>query len=157
VNTRLRLRPGGVTLIAALYLLGSAGYTALLLAWLFARGWVVSFIEQATPSASLGPALLLSIPGVVTTYFVVMAGFCCWMGLALRRLQRWSWFVTCGFAVLTFVLDISLFIHMLRHLPTTLVVAGLLRFAFLIWIVAYMNKPSVRASFGLARAKTAEA
>ena len=153
----MKTRPGGITLIATLYLLGSAGYTALLLAWLLARAAVVSFIESATPSASLGPALLLSIPGVVTIYFIVMAGFCLWMGLALRRLQRWAWFVTCGFAVLTFVLDISLFIHMLRHLPAALLIAGLLRFVFLAWIVAYLNRPSVRAAFGLARARIAGA
>lgn len=150
----MRRRPLGVTIIAMLYLLGSAGYTALLLTWLFARGIVVSFIEQATPSASLGPALLLEIPGIVTTYFVVMAIFCCWIGIGLWKLQRWAWFVTCAFVTLSFVLDITLFVHMFRHLPVVLVVVGLSRFAFLAWIVAYLNRISVRAAFGLTRAKT---
>lgn len=151
----MRSRPTGVSIIALLYLLGSAGYTALLLAWLFARGTVTSFIEQATPSASLGPALLLGVPGLVTTYFVVLAGICCWTGVGLLKLQRWAWFVTCGFVVLSFVLDITLFIRMFRHLPVSLVIAGILRFVFLIWVIAYFNKPSVRAAFGLARVRTA--
>ena len=151
----MRPRPAGVSIIAFLYLLGSAGYTVLLLAWLFARGAVTGFIEQATPSADLGPALLLGVPGLVTTYFVVMAGICCWTGLGLLKLQRWAWFVTCGFVVLSFVLDITLFVHMFRHLPVSLVIAGILRFAFLIWVIAYFNRPSVRAAFGLTRVRTA--
>jgi len=151
----LRKRPVGVTIISVLYLLAAGTYTGLLLAWLFARGALISFIEQATPSASLGPTLLLSIPGIVTSYFVVMAAFCCWIGIALRKLQRWAWFVTCAFAVLSFVLDLALFVRMLNHLPLTLVVTGVLRFAFLLWIVGYLNKPSVRAAFGLVRIKTA--
>jgi hypothetical protein len=144
-----------VTIISVLYLLGSAGYTTLLLAWLFARGTVASFIEQATPSADLGPTLLLSIPGIVTTYFVVMAVFCCWVGIAMRMLQRWAWLVTCGFLILSFVLDIMLFARMFSHLPATLVVLGIMRFAFLMGVVAYMNRTSVRAAFGLVRVRTA--
>lgn len=151
----MRRRPLGVTIIAVLYLLVSGGYTTLLLTWLFARGMVAAFIEQATPSASLGPALLLEIPGIVTSYFVVMAGFCCWIGIGLWKLQRWAWFVTCAFVVLSFMLDITLFVHMLRHLPVLLVVAGILRFAFLAWILAYFNRTSVRAAFGLARVRSA--
>jgi hypothetical protein len=136
-------------------LLGSAGYWVLLFAWLFARGLVISFLEQATPSASLGPALLLEIPGVVTAYFIVMAGFCCWCGVALLKLHRWAWFATCAFAILSFVLDVTLFAHMFRHLHAPLVIAGILRFAFLIWIVAYLSRTRVRAAFGLARARMA--
>jgi len=151
----VKRRPRGVSIIAWLYLLGCAGYTLLLFTWLFARSAVVSFIEQATPSASLGPTLLLSIPGVVTAYFIVMAGFCCWIGIALLKLQRWSWFVTCGFVILSFVLDIGLFVQMFRHLPPAMVIAGLLRFAFLIFVVAYFNRTKVRAAFGLARLKQA--
>src|SRR5579859_4024411 len=112
-NTDVRRRPLGVTMISALYLVASAGYTALLFAWLFARDMIATFIEEATPSASLGPTLLLSVPGIVTTYFVGMAILCCWIGIALRKLQRWAWFVACGFAILSFVLDITLFVHML--------------------------------------------
>jgi hypothetical protein len=151
----VRRRPIGVTIIAALYLLGAAGYASLLLLWLFARGFVVSFIETATPSASLGPTLLLDLPGVVTAYFIVMAGFCCWVGVALWKLQRWSWFVTCAFVVFSFVLDVSLFAHMFRHLPIGLLVLGILRFAFLVGIVVYFNKPGVRAAFGLVRTRAA--
>jgi hypothetical protein len=144
-----------VTIISVLYLLGSAGYTTLLLAWLFARGTVASFIEQATPSADLGPTLLLSIPGIVTTYFVVMAVFCCWIGIALRKLQRWAWFVTCGFAVLSFMLDIALFVRMFSYLPVMLVVLGIVRFVLLVGVVAYMSRTSVRAAFGLVRVRAA--
>ena len=151
----MRRRPIGVTIIAVLYLLGAAGYASLLLLWLFASGFVVSFIETATPSASLGPALLLDLPGVVTAYFIVMAGFCCWVGVALWKLQRWSWFVTCAFVVFSFVLDVSLFAHMFRHLPIGLLVLGILRFAFLVGIVVYFNKPGVRAAFGLVRGRAA--
>lgn len=151
----MRRRPTGVTIIAVLYLLGAAGYAWLLLCWLFARSLVISFIETATPSASLGPTLLLDMPGVVTAYFVVMTGFCCWVGVALWKLQRWSWFVTCAFAVFSFVLDVSLFAHMFHHLPVGLLVLGILRFAFLMGIVVYFNKPAVRAAFGLVRARAA--
>ena len=151
----MRRRPAGVSLIAVLYLLGAAGYASLLILWLSARNFVISFLETATPSASLGPALLLDVPGVVTAYFVVMAGFCCWVGVALWKLQRWSWFVTCAFVVFSFVFDVSLFAHMFRHLPMGLLVLGLLRFAFLMGIVVYFNKPGVRTAFGLTRAKVA--
>lgn len=151
----MRKRPLGVTILSVLYLLAAGTYTGLLLAWLFARGAVVSFMEEATPSATLGPTLLLSIPGVVTSYFVVMAALCCWIGIALRKLQRWAWFVACAFAVLSFVLDLALFVRMLNHLPVTLVVTGVSRFAFLLWVVGYLNRPSVRAAFGLMRIKTA--
>lgn len=151
----MKRRPLGVTIIAVLYLAASAAYTALLLTWLMARASVVSFIEQATPSASLGPALLENIPGVVSTYFVVMAGLCCWVGIALLKLQRWAWFVTCAFVVLTFVLDFTLFLQMFRHLSVILLAGGIFRFGFLVWVVAYLSKPSVRAAFGLARLKAA--
>lgn len=151
----MKRRPAGVTIIALMYLLGASGYTALLLMWLFARNSVISFIETATPSAELGPALLLDVPGIVTTYFVVMAGFCCWVGVALWKLQRWSWFVTCAFAAFSFLLDLSLFVRMFRHLPATLLVLGILRFAFLVGIIVYFSKTRVRAAFGLVRAKAA--
>jgi hypothetical protein len=153
----VKRRPIGVTLIAVLYLLGSAGYTALLFAWLFARNAVVTFLENATPSASLGPALLLDIPGVVTTYFVVMAIFCCWVGIALSKLQRWAWFVTYAFVVLSFFLDVGLFVHMFRHLPISLLVLGCLRFAFLLCVLAYLSSTRVRAAFGLTRVAAARA
>lgn len=151
----MKRRPRGVTIIALLYLAGAIGYTALLLTWLLARASVISFIEQATPSASLGPALLENIPGIVTTYFVVMAGLCCWIGIALLKLQRWAWFVTCAFVVLTFALDFTLFLQMLRHLPVIFLAGGILRFGFLVWVVAYLSKPSVRAAFGLTRLRAA--
>lgn len=151
----MRRRPIGVSVIAFLYLLGAGGYAGLLLSWLFARTSLISFIETATPSASLGPAVLLDVPGVVTTYFVVMAGFCCWVGIALWKLQRWSWFVTCAFVIFSFVLDVSLFAHMFRHLPIILVVLGFLRFAFLVGVVLYFSRTGVRSAFGLTRAKSA--
>jgi len=153
----VKRRPKGVSIIAAFYFLGSAGYTALLFAWLFARNAVVSFIENATPSASLGPALLLDIPGVVTAYFVVMAVFCCWVGIALWKLQRWAWFITYAFIVFSFFLDVGLFVHMFRHLPVSLLALGSLRFAFLLCVVAYLSRTRVRAAFGLARVAAARA
>lgn len=151
----MKRRPAGVSVIALFYFLGTAGYTVLLLAWLFARLSLIRFIEDATPSADLGPALLLDFPGVVTTYFIVMAVFCCWVGVALWKLQRWAWFVTCAFVVLSFALDVGLFANMFRHLPPALLALGVLRFAFLITILAYFNKTSVRRAFGLARAGAA--
>ena len=144
-------------MIAALYFLGSAVYTAMLLGWLFARVSLISFIEEATPSASLGPTLLLDVPGVVTIYFVVMAVLCCWIGIALQRLQRWAWFASYGFAVFSFVLDVGLFAHMFRYLPVALAILGVLRFALLAWIIAYLSRSSIRAAFGLSRAGAARA
>lgn len=152
----MKKRPAGVTIIALFYFLGCAGYAALLLAWLFARTSGIALIEQATPSAELGPTLLLDIPGVVTAYFVIMSVFCCWVGIALWKLQRWAWFTTCAFVVLSFVLDVGLFAHMFRHLPPALVSLGLLRFAFLISILAYFGKTSVRRAFGLVRTAAAQ-
>ena len=153
----MKRRPLGVTVIAAAYFCASSVYGALLFAWLFARNGLVSFVEDASPSASLGPALLLEIPGIVTVYFAIMATLCFCVGFSLWKLHRWSWFVTCGFAVLTFVLDAGLFAHMLRHLPLALLALGLLRFGFLVWILAYMSKTRVRAAFGLARRDVAAA
>ena len=153
----MKQRPVGVNVIAMLYFLGSAFYTVLLFGWLFARASLISFIEDATPSASLGPALLLDLPGVVTTYFVVMAVLCCWIGIALQKLQRWAWFVSYGFAVFSFVLDVGLFAHMFRYLPLTLALLGVLRFGLLAWIVAYLSRTSIRAAFGLARTGAARA
>lgn len=151
----MKRRPIGVSVIAFFYFLGAAGYTALLMAWLFARLSVIGFIENATPSAELGPTLLLDFPGIVTTYFVVMVVFCCWVGVALWNLQRWAWFVTCAFVVLSFVLDVSLFARMFRHLPPVLLVLGILRFCFLILILVYFNRTSVRNAFGLVRSNSA--
>ena len=153
----MRRLPVGVSVIATLYFLGSAAYAVLLFGWLFARASLVSFIEEATPSASLAPALLLDVPGLVTSYFAVMAVLCCWIAIALHRLQRWAWFVSYGFAVFSFVLDIGLFAHMFHYLPMTLAVLGLLRFALLAWIVAYLSRTSIRAAFGLSRAGAARA
>ena len=149
--------PVGVNVISMLYFLGSASYCVLLFGWLFARASLISFIEEATPSASLGPALLLDVPGVVTTYFVVMAVLCCWIGIALQKLQRWAWFISYGFAVFSFLLDVGLFGHMFRYLPLTLAVLGLVRFALLAWMIAYLSRSSIRAAFGLARAGAARA
>ena len=151
----MKRRPIGVSVIAFFYFLGAAGYTALLMAWLFARLSVIGFIENATPSAELGPTLLLDFPEIVTTYFVVMVVFCCWVGVALWKLQRWAWFVTCAFVVLSFVLDVSLFARMFRHLPPVLLVLGILRFCFLILILVYFNRTSVRNAFGLVRSNSA--
>ena len=151
----MKRRPAGVSVIAFFYLLGAAGYSALLVAWLFSRLSLIGFIESATPSAELGPTLLLDFPGIVTTYFIVMAAFCFWVGIALWKLQRWAWFVTCAFLVLSFVLDVSLFAHMFRHLPPVLVVLGSLRLCFLILIVAYFSRTRVRNAFGLVRSNSA--
>lgn len=153
----MKQRPIGVNLIAVLYFLGSLAYTVVLFCWLFARAALISFIEEATPSASLGPTLLLDLPGVVTAYFVVMAVLCCWIAIALQKLQRWAWFVSYGFAVLSFAFDIGLFSHMFRYLPVALAVLGILRFALLAWIIAYLSRTSIRAAFGLARAGAARA
>ncbi|HJX00833.1 MAG TPA: hypothetical protein VJ453_11760 [Terriglobales bacterium] len=152
---KVKQPPVGVKLIAMLYFVGAAGYIVLLLAWLFARAPLISFIEEATPSATLGPTLLLDVPGVVTAYFVVLAALCCWVGVALQKLQRWAWFVSYGVAVLSFVLDIGLFVHMLRHLPIALLVLGVLRFGLLAWMVGYLTRTSIRAAFGLARVAAA--
>ena len=95
------------------------------------------------------------VPGVVTAYFVVLAALCCWVGVALQKLQRWAWFVSYGVAVLSFVLDIGLFVHMLRHLPIALLVLGVLRFGLLAWMVGYLTRTSIRAAFGLARVAAA--
>jgi len=149
--------PVGVSVIATLYFIGSAVYTVLLIGWLFARASLISFIEEATPSASLAPTLLLDVPGIVTAYFIVMAALCCWIGIALQRLQRWAWFVSYGFAVFSFVLDIGLFAHMFHYLPMTLAALGVLRFALLAWIIAYLSRTSIRAAFGLARVGAAQA
>ena len=138
-----------------LYFIGAAGYLVLLLGWLFARAPLISFIEEATPSASLGPTLLLDVPGIVTAYFVAVAVLCCWVGIALQKLQRWAWFVSYALAVSSFVLDIGLFAHMLRHLPAALLVLGVLRFSLLAWMVGYLSRTSIRAAFGLARAAAA--
>lgn len=153
----MKPRPTGVTIIALFYFLGSAGYTALLLAWLFARPAVIAFIEEATPSADLGPTLMLDFAGVVTAYFVVMSVFCCWVGIALWKLQRWAWFVTCAFIVLSFVLDVGLFAHMFRHLPPGLVTLGSLRLVFLLCIVGYLSRTRVRSAFGLTKSRVAKA
>ena len=149
--------PVGVSVIATLYFIGSAVYTVLLIGWLFARASLISFIEEATPSASLAPTLLLDVPGIVTAYFIVMAVLCCWIGIALQKLQRWAWFVSYGFAVFSFVLDIGLFAHMFHYLPMTLAILGVLRFALLAWIVGYLSRTSIRAAFGLARVGAAQA
>jgi len=153
----VKRRPLGVNMIAILYFLGAAAYAVLLFGWLFARASLISFIEEATPSASLGPALLLDVPGIVTAYFVVMAGLCCWIGIALQKLQRWAWFVSYGFAVFSFVLDVGLFAHMFHYLPLTLAVLGLLRFALLAWISADLSRTSILSAFGLSRAGAARA
>jgi len=153
----VKQRPLGVKMIAALYFLGSAGYTALLFGWLFARASLISLLEDATPSASLVPTLLLDVPGIVTTYFVVMALLCCWIGIALQRLQRWAWFASYGFAVFSFMLDVGLFAQMFRYLPVALAILGLLRFALLAWIIVYLSRTSIRAAFGLSRAGAARA
>src|SRR5205807_9181106 len=100
-----------------LYFLGSASYGVLLFGWLFARASLISFIEEATPSASLGPALLLDVPGIVTAYFVVMAVLCCWIGSALQKLRRRAWFVSYGFAVFSFVVDVGVVAHTFHHPP----------------------------------------
>ena len=151
----MKRRPAGVTIIAWFYFLGAAGYAALLMTWLLARLSVIGFIENATPSAELGPTLLLDFPGIVTTYFIAMAIFCCWVGIALWKLQRWAWFVTCAFVALSFALDVGLFAHMFRHLPPSLVVLGTLRFCFLILILVYFSRTGVRNAFGLVRSRSA--
>lgn len=151
----MKRRPVGVCVIAFFYFLGAAGYTALLMAWLFARLSVIGFFESATPSAELGPTLLLDLPGIVTAYFIVMAVFCWWVGIALWKLQRWAWFVTCAFVVLSFALDVSLFARMSHHLPLLLLVLGILRFCFLILILAYFSRTRVRNAFGLIRSNAA--
>lgn len=153
----MRQRPIGVNVIALLYFLGAAAYTILLFSWLFARATLISFIEEATPSASLGPTLLLDLPGVVAAYFVVMAILCCWIAIALQKLQRWAWFVSYAFAVFSFVLDIGLFAHMFHYLPVALAVLGVLRFGLLAWIIAYLSRTSIRAAFGLTKAGAARA
>src|SRR5438270_3776352 len=153
----MRRRPIGVTVITVAYFCASAVYTSLLFAWMFGRNGRLAFIEDASPSATLGPALLEEIPGVVTAYFVVMASLCFAVGLSLWKLHRWSWFVTCGFAILTFALDAGLFTHMLRHLPIAFLALGILRFGFLVWILGYMSRTRVRAAFGLARREAAAA
>jgi len=86
-----------------------------------------------------------------------MALLCCWIGIALQRLQRWAWFASYGFAVFSFMLDVGLFAQMFRYLPVALAILGLLRFALLAWIIVYLSRTSIRAAFGLSRAGAARA
>ena len=147
----MKRRPIGVTIIALIYFSAAAVNIGLLLAWLFARGSLLSFVESVTPSASLGPALLEELPGIVTTYFAVMTAFCCGVGWSLWKLHRWAWFVTCAFVILAFVLDTGLFVQMLPHLSVFLVTLGILRFGLRIWILVYMSRRNTREGFGLVR------
>jgi uncharacterized membrane protein (DUF2068 family) len=77
------------------------------------------------------------------------------VGIGLWKLQRWSWFVTCVFAIFSFIFDFGLLVHMLRHLPTLLAVVGVLRLVFLVLIVGYFSRTSIRAAFGLVRQRAA--
>ena len=147
----MKRRPFGVTFIALIYFSAAAVNIGLLLSWLFARGTLLAFVESVTPSASLGPALLEELPGIVTTYFAVMAGLCCGVGWSLWRLHRWAWFVTCGFIIMAFMLDTGLFVQMLPHLSVFLVAVGILRFGLRVWILVYMSRRSTREGFGLVR------
>jgi len=151
----MKRRPVSVSAIAILFYLVCAGYSALLLAWLFARGSAVAFIEGATPSASLAPALLLEIPLVVTCYFLAMAASCGALALGLWKLQRWSWLVTCGLTALWFVLSVGRLTHLYRHLSPNMLALGLLRLGILLAIFAVLNRPPVRRTFFSARAQAA--
>lgn len=151
----MKRRPLSVSAIAILFYLACAGYSALLFVWLFARGSAVAFIEGATPSASLAPALLLEIPLVVTCYFLALAAFCGALALGLWKLQRWSWFVTCGLAALWFVLSVGRLAHLFRHLSPNILALGLLRLGILLAIFAVLNRPAVRRAFFSARSTAA--
>ena len=147
----MKRRPFGVTIIALIYFSAAAVNIGLLLAWIFARGTLLSLVESVTPSASLGPALVEELPGIVTTYFTVMTAFCCGVGWSLWKLHRWAWFVTCAFVILAFALDTGLFVQMLPHLSVFLVTVGILRFGLRIWILVYMSRRNTREGFGLVR------
>lgn len=110
-------RPIGMTIIGVMYFLGAAGYSAMLLLWLFSRDTLINLVEKVSPTASLAPALLLQMAGVVSLYFLLMACFCGIAGNGIWRLQAWSWFVTIAFVCISLVFDATLLLRVRRHLP----------------------------------------
>jgi hypothetical protein len=147
-------RPTGITIIAALYFVGAAGYAAMLLLWLVARDTLIGLVERISPTASLAPALLGEMAGVVTIYFLLMACFCATAGNGLWRLQAWSWFVTIGFVCISLVFDAILLVRIFGHIPSAVLVAGVLRLVFLGAVVWYLGKTKTRSAFGLTRSRT---
>lgn len=143
----MRRRPFGITIIAALYFCGAAGYSAMLLTWIFSREAVVNWIERISPTESLGPILLLQMATTVSLYFLTMALFCGVVGNALWKLQKWSWIVTVIFLAFSFVFDISLLLHVRQHLSPWLMTLGMLRLAFLATLLGYLTTSSVRGAF----------
>jgi hypothetical protein len=150
-------RPLGITIIAVLYFLGAAGYAAMLLLWLFFRDTLINLVERISPTASLAPALLLEMAGVVTIYFLLMACFCAIAGNGVWKLQAWSWFVTIAFVCISLVFDATLLLRVLGHLPAGVLVLGVLRLLFLGGLVWYLSRPNIRAAFKLSRNRTTAA
>jgi hypothetical protein len=147
----MRRRPLGISLIAVLYFCGAAGYSALLLAWLFSRDLLVNGIERFSPTEFLGPTLLLQMPMTVSFYFMVMAGFCAVVGRGLWKLQRWSWVVTLLFVAMSLSFDGSLLVHLFTHLSPWLISVAILRLLFLVALLAYLWTPGTHRAFARRR------
>jgi hypothetical protein len=146
-------RPAGITIIAVLYFLGAAGYAAMLLLWLFSRDTLINLVERVSPTASLAPALLLEMAGVVTIYFLLMACFCAIAGNGIWRLQAWAWFVTIAFACISLLFDATLLLRVFSHIPAGVLALGVLRLLFLGGLVWYLGRPTVRSAFKLSRTR----
>ena len=147
MGSTMRRRPLGISFIAVLYFCGAAGYSALLLVWLFSRDLLVNGIERISPTESLGPTLLLQMPMAVSVYFLVMTTFCAVVGRGLWKVQRWSWAVTLLFLTLSLVFDASLLVHLFTHLSSWLISLALLRLLFLAALLAYLCAPGTRRAF----------
>jgi hypothetical protein len=137
-------RPTGVTIIAALYFIGTAilGICGLLF---IVGGTMLSGLAR---SGGPGSALFAAGGAVIGSIFLVLALLELAIGIGFIKLQNWARVVAIvftGIAVLFGLLGmLSLFVHMMVFAMMFRVIV----LAIQIWILVYLFKPEVKQAFG---------
>lgn len=140
-------RPWGVSLLAILFFVGVASYTMLTLLTIAAPETLRSVLIGLSPQGS-GPELLLSMGGLLTIYFTIMAIVAGLIGYGLWTLRNWARWLVIVITALSLLAAIAGIVQALNNINPSTLLLGFFRIGLSTLVLWYLWAANVRVAFG---------
>jgi len=137
-------RPTGVTILAALYFIGTAFFG--ICGLLFIVGG--SMLSGLAQSGGPGSAIFAAGGAVVGGVFLVLALLELAIGIGFIKLQNWARVVAIVFTGIAVLFGVLGMLSLLAHVVVFALMIRLITLAIQIWIMVYLFKPHVKQAFG---------
>jgi hypothetical protein len=147
-------RPAGVTVIAVLCFLVTAGCVLIGILLVLGGGYIATLIRMSDHDAAATGILagLGALIGVVVLVFAVLYAV---VGWGLLKLKEWARITTLVLAGLSILGGLIGLVGAFTHFSVFVLFWTVVRLAIVAWIIWYLLQPSVRAAFqGQARPAT---